>query len=133
MGCYLGSPVGVVGGRGGPGGSPLNSPAAARSAPAKGRHNPCFAYRGPSFPAGPGTGPASTLPRLPGRLLRETSLSVAVPYRAQAKLKESTNGVVVETAEGALEKIAELTDLGHTDLVVKDLLGGVVDRATLEA
>jgi hypothetical protein len=58
---------------------------------------------------------------------------MAVPYRVQAKLKESTNGVVVETAKEALEKIAELTDpLGHTDIVVKDLLGGVVDRATLE-
>jgi hypothetical protein len=56
-----------------------------------------------------------------------------VPYRVQTKLKESTSGVIVETAKQALQKIAELTDLGHTEIVVKDLLGEVVDRATLEA
>jgi hypothetical protein len=54
-----------------------------------------------------------------------------VPYRVQTKFKESTSGVVVETAKEALEKIAELTDLGHTEIVVKDLLGKVVDMATL--
>jgi hypothetical protein len=43
------------------------------------------------------------------------------------------SGVIVETAKDALAKIAELTDLGHTEIVVKDLLGEVVDRATLEA
>jgi hypothetical protein len=56
-----------------------------------------------------------------------------VPYRVQTKLKESTSGVIVEPAKQALQKIAELTDLGHTEIVVKDLLGEVVDRATLEA
>jgi hypothetical protein len=54
-----------------------------------------------------------------------------VPYRVQTKLKESTSGVIVETAKEALEKIAELADLGHTEIVVKDLLGQVVDMATL--
>ena len=56
-----------------------------------------------------------------------------MPFRVQTKLNESTSGVIVETAKDALAKIAELTDLGHTDIVVKDLLGEVVDRATLEA
>jgi hypothetical protein len=54
-----------------------------------------------------------------------------VPYRVQTKLNGSTSGVIVETAKQALEKIAELTDLGHTEIVVKDLLGKVVDMATL--
>jgi hypothetical protein len=39
---------GVVGGRGGPGGSPLNSPAVGRSAPAKGRHNLASLTVGPA-------------------------------------------------------------------------------------
>jgi len=56
-----------------------------------------------------------------------------MPYRVQAKFNESVFGVVVETAKEALKKIAELTDLGHTEIVVKDLLGEVVDRAALEA
>jgi hypothetical protein len=34
---------------------------------------------------------------------------------------------VVETAKDALAKLAELTDLGHAEVVLRDLFGKVID------
>jgi hypothetical protein len=40
--------------------------------------------------------------------------------------------VIVETAAAALEKMAELIELGHADVLVKDLDGRLVDLAQLQ-
>jgi hypothetical protein len=56
-----------------------------------------------------------------------------VPYWIHAKVKDSSFSVVVETAKDALSKLAELADLGHTEVIAKDLLGKVIDAATLRA
>jgi hypothetical protein len=39
---------------------------------------------------------------------------------------------LVETAAAALEKMAELLELGHADVLVKDLDGQLVGNARLE-
>jgi hypothetical protein len=43
-----------------------------------------------------------------------------VPYWIHAKVKDSSFSVVVETAKDALSKVAELADLGHTEVIAKD-------------
>jgi hypothetical protein len=55
-----------------------------------------------------------------------------MPYQILATVKGSAYGIVVDTASDALEKIAELTELGHIDISVKDMLGQIVDKAALE-
>jgi hypothetical protein len=40
--------------------------------------------------------------------------------------------VIVETAAAALEKMAELIELGHANVLVKDLDGQLVGNARLE-
>jgi hypothetical protein len=40
--------------------------------------------------------------------------------------------VIVETAAAALEKMAELIELSHADVLVKDLDGQLVGNARLE-
>lgn len=44
----------------------------------------------------------------------------------------SAFSVVVETAKDALAKLTELTDLDHAEVVVRDLLGKVIDPSILE-
>ena len=56
-----------------------------------------------------------------------------MPYWIHAKVKDSSFSVVVETAKDALSKLAELADSGHAEVVAKDLLGMVIDMATLRA
>jgi hypothetical protein len=46
-----------------------------------------------------------------------------MPYRVHAKVNDGAFSVVVETTREALAKLAELTDLGHAEIVVRDLLG----------
>jgi hypothetical protein len=40
-------------------------------------------------------------------------------------------GVIVETAREALAKAAEFLDEGHREVIFKDLLGNVLDRAVV--
>jgi hypothetical protein len=49
-----------------------------------------------------------------------------MPYEVGAKIGDGNFSVVFETAAEALAKIAELTESG-ADVLVKDLLGAVVD------
>jgi hypothetical protein len=43
-----------------------------------------------------------------------------MPYQVHAKVKGSAFSVLVETAKDALAKLAELADLGHAEVVVRD-------------
>jgi hypothetical protein len=56
-----------------------------------------------------------------------------MPYEVRAKAGESAFSVVVETAREALKKIDELLDLGHTDILVRDWTGKILDPGALEA
>ncbi len=56
-----------------------------------------------------------------------------VPYLIHSKIKDSAFSVVVETAKDALAKLAELTELGHMDVTVRDLSGTAIDLATLQS
>ena len=40
-------------------------------------------------------------------------------------------GVIVETAREALAKAAEVLEEGHREVIFKDLLGNVLDRAVV--
>jgi hypothetical protein len=56
-----------------------------------------------------------------------------MPYWIHAKIKDSAFSVVVETAKDALAKLAELADFEHIEVSAKDLLGNVLDPATLQS
>ena len=56
-----------------------------------------------------------------------------MPYEVRAKAGESAFSVVVETAREALKKIDELLDLGHTDILVRDWAGKILDPGAHEA
>ena len=58
---------------------------------------------------------------------------VIMPYWVQAKIKGGAVSVVVETAQGALAKVAELTESGHTEVAVRDLMGAVIGLTALQA
>jgi hypothetical protein len=60
-------------------------------------------------------------------------LGTEVPYWIHAKIKESGFSVVVETAQDALTKMAELAELAHTEVSAKDLSGNVIELAVLQA
>jgi hypothetical protein len=45
-----------------------------------------------------------------------------MPYEIHARVNGSAFSVVVETAKDALAKLAELADLGHAEVVVRDCL-----------
>jgi hypothetical protein len=55
-----------------------------------------------------------------------------LPYQVIASMNASTLMVIVETAAAALEKMAELLELGHANVLVKDLDGQLVGNARLE-
>jgi hypothetical protein len=57
---------------------------------------------------------------------------IPVPYRVQAATNNSAVVVIVETANEALAKMAELIELGCSDVVTRDLDGQLVDQARLE-
>jgi hypothetical protein len=57
----------------------------------------------------------------------------AMPYWIQAKIKEGAFSVVVETAKDALAKLAELTEVGHSEVTAKDMSGAIIDLTTLQA
>jgi len=54
-----------------------------------------------------------------------------MPYEVGAKIGDGNFSVVVETAAEALAKIAELIESG-AEVLVKDLLGAVVDIVSLD-
>lgn len=55
-----------------------------------------------------------------------------MPYRVHATSDNSTLAVIVETANNALTKMAELIEHGYSDVVTKDFDGQLVDHAQLE-
>jgi hypothetical protein len=52
-----------------------------------------------------------------------------VPFHVYARWGIGAVGIVVETASEALAKVVD----GNSDVVIKDLLGNVLDRATVAA
>jgi hypothetical protein len=50
-----------------------------------------------------------------------------MPFQVSASMNGGALMVIVETAAAALEKMAELIELGHADVLVKDLDGRLVD------
>ena len=57
----------------------------------------------------------------------------SMPYWIHAKIRESGFSVVVETANDALTKLAELTEAGHAEVAAKDLSGAIIGLGTLQA
>jgi hypothetical protein len=55
-----------------------------------------------------------------------------MPYQVRARMNAGALMVIVETAAAALEKMAELIELGHGEVLVKDLDGQLVGNARLE-
>jgi hypothetical protein len=55
-----------------------------------------------------------------------------MPYRVHVDVKGSALSVIVETANDALVKMAELVEHGYSDVVTKDFDGRLVDHARLE-
>lgn len=56
-----------------------------------------------------------------------------MPFHVYARWGIGAVGIVVETASEALAKVAEFVVDGNSDVVIKDLLGNVLDRATVAA
>lgn len=56
-----------------------------------------------------------------------------MPYHVYAHSGSGAIGIIVETAGEALAKMAELFEDGHSNVVFKDMLGNVVDHASLVA
>jgi hypothetical protein len=54
-----------------------------------------------------------------------------MPYHVYTRSGVSAVGVIVETAKEALAKAAELLEEGHREVIFKDLLGNVLDRAAV--
>jgi hypothetical protein len=56
-----------------------------------------------------------------------------MPYHVYTRSGSGAFGVIVDTARQALQKAAELAEEGHSDVVFKDLLGNILNRAALVA
>jgi hypothetical protein len=56
-----------------------------------------------------------------------------MPYHVYTRRGAGAVGVVVETAKDALAKAAEFLEDGHPEVIFKDLLGKILDRAALVA
>jgi|GEM_PF-6298043 hypothetical protein len=54
-------------------------------------------------------------------------------YWIHAKVKDGAFSVVVETAKEAIAKLAELSQHEQTEVTAKDLLGKVIEIATLQS
>jgi hypothetical protein len=54
-----------------------------------------------------------------------------MPYCVQANIKGGAVSVMVTSAREALAKIAELIELGHSDVHVRDLHGRYIGDASL--
>lgn len=56
-----------------------------------------------------------------------------MPYRIHADMNGSALSIIVETAKDALAKMAELIELGHADVLARDLDGRLVDHGITNA
>jgi hypothetical protein len=54
-----------------------------------------------------------------------------MPYHVYTRSGGGALGVIVETASEALVKAAEFLEEGHGEVIFKDLLGNVLDRAVV--
>ena len=54
-----------------------------------------------------------------------------MPYHVYTRSGAGALGVIVETAREALAKAAGILDEGHMEVIFKDLLGNVLDRAVV--
>ena len=54
-----------------------------------------------------------------------------MPYHVYTRSGAGAVGVIVETAREALAKAAEFLEEGHSEVIFKDLLGNVLDRAVV--
>jgi hypothetical protein len=54
-----------------------------------------------------------------------------MPYHVYTRSGVGAVGVIVETAREALAKAAEFLEDGHGEVIFKDLLGNVLDRAVV--
>lgn len=54
-----------------------------------------------------------------------------MPYHVYTRSGTGAVGVIVETAREALTKAAAFLDDGQREVIFKDLLGNVLDRAVL--
>jgi hypothetical protein len=54
-----------------------------------------------------------------------------MPYHVYTRSGAGALAVIVETAREALAKAAELLDEGHREVIFKDLLGNILDRAVV--
>jgi hypothetical protein len=54
-----------------------------------------------------------------------------MPYNVYTRSGVGAVGVIVETAREALAKAAEFFEDGHREVIFKDLLGNVLDRAVI--
>jgi hypothetical protein len=54
-----------------------------------------------------------------------------MPYHVYTRSGVSAVGVIVETAREALVKAAAFLEEGHQQVIFKDLLGNVLDRAVV--
>jgi hypothetical protein len=56
-----------------------------------------------------------------------------VPYHVYTRRGIGAVGIIVETAKEALAKVAEFVEDGDPDVVIKDLLGNILDHAAVVA
>ena len=54
-----------------------------------------------------------------------------MPYHVYTRSGAGALGVIVETAREAIAKAAEFLEEGHGEVIFKDLLGNVLDRAVV--
>jgi hypothetical protein len=54
-----------------------------------------------------------------------------MPYHVYTRSGVGAVGVIVETAREALAKAAEFLEEGHREVIFKDLLGKLLDRAVV--
>ena len=56
-----------------------------------------------------------------------------MPFHVYTRRGIGAVGIIVETAREALAKAAEFVEDGNPDVIIKDLIGNVLDRATVVA
>lgn len=56
-----------------------------------------------------------------------------MPYHVYTRSGGGAVGIIVETAREALAKAAEFVEDGNADVIIKDLLGNVLDHAAVLA
>jgi hypothetical protein len=56
-----------------------------------------------------------------------------MPFDVYARSGIGAVGIIVETAKQAMAKAAEFVEGGNPDVVIKDLLGNVLDHAIVAA